>query len=338
MEGLKPLDDKIGGVIENFGCACNSNTSFSDNNLADYLTSFGTMYDETNESNLIENFKENKEEFTSDDNVEDNDSVDNVSNLEKEVSFKMNEIEEIFRTKDSESILQFLEDLKVRTTKSLDSNISGKIQAIETTKEYIEKLEDGNPTGLVKFEKLLAQYLSNPNITNIVSDAVPVTYEQRIGDEKKKIIIKLKLFISDYENPTSSKFEEVKAEYDSLFEALNDGDLQNNEQVDTKFSNIKTLFTNLKSKIQSSKSGVYNDLDKFNHNSSQYKVENEDGTIIYNTKKLAEDLKLHINGISFFKNKTIESMTNIGKTSVIFCLLIIMISVYMFMKIISKKD
>ena len=78
--------------------------------------------------------------------------------------------------------------------------------------------------------------------------------------------------------------------------------------------------------------------DKFNHDSSQYKVENEDGTIIYNTKKLAEDLKLHINGISFFKNKTIESMTNIGKTSVIFCLLIIMISVYMFMKIISKKD
>ena len=73
MEGLKPLDDKIGGVIENFGCACNSNTSFSDNNLADYLTSFGTMYDESNESNLIENFKVNKEEFTSDDNIEDND-------------------------------------------------------------------------------------------------------------------------------------------------------------------------------------------------------------------------------------------------------------------------
>ena len=273
MEGLKPLDDKIGGVIENFGCACNSNTSFSDNNLADYLTSFGTMYDESNESNLIENFKVNKEEFTSDDNIEDNDSVDNVSNLEKEVSFKMNELEEIFRTKDSELIIQFLEDLKVRTTKSLDSNISGKIQAIETTKEYIEKLKDGNPTGLIKFEKLLEQYLSNPNITNTVSDAVPVTYEQRIGDEKKKIIIKLKLFISDYENPTSSKFEEVKTEYDSLFEALNDGDLQNNEQVGTKFSNIKTLFTNLKSKIQSSKSEVYNDLDKFNHNSSQYKVE-----------------------------------------------------------------
>ena len=130
MEGLKPLDDKIGGVIENFGCACNSNTSFSDNNLADYLTSFGTMYDETNESNLIENFKENKEEFTSDGNIEDNDSVDNVSNLEKEVSFKMNELEEIFRTKDSELILQFLEDLKVRTTKSLDSNISGKIPEV----------------------------------------------------------------------------------------------------------------------------------------------------------------------------------------------------------------